>query len=438
MCCEALPATGKLAGVHPTVLAGAFSEFMAVASTLEQSYRELQAQVAGLRFELGERNRALAVSLDENARMRVAIEEVMDAMPCGIVVLRADSPDADASIERLNPEALLLLGMDGSHAVRTLADLAASGGPDLRAFQRVEGSGEFALSGSRAGRGAQGDKRWIEVQTRRMPITSAGVQTILILRDVSAQKQAAAEREQGRRAAALAEVAATMAHEMRNPLASLQLFVDLLEQEPERMERWVGHLRAGLRSMAASMNNVLAFYGGSDLHCSLIALDEAIGRAVAFVQPMVAEAGIALHWRQGSLLANGIANEAALQQLVMNLVSNAVRHTPSGGTIAVELSCREGRDERLYARLEVADSGCGIAANDLPHVFEAGWSARGTSSGLGLAVCRRIAAQLSGRLEVASRPGQGAVFCFEMPCFVRAAVTGSGYAAAGEELAWRR
>jgi two-component system sensor histidine kinase FlrB len=433
--CDALLPTENAAAVHPAVLAGAFSQFMAVASTLEQSYRELQAQVEGLRYELAERNRALSASLGENARMRVALDEVMDAMPCGIVVLRADGLDANASIERLNPEALLLLGIDGTDAVRSLAGLAAGGGPDLRAFQQVEGCSEFAIAGSRAGRGAQGGKRWIEVQTRRMPITSAGVQTILILRDVSAQKQAAAEREQGRRAAALAEVAATMAHEMRNPLASLQLFVDLLEQEPGRMEQWVVHLRSGLQSMGASMNNVLAFYGGRDLHCSVLAIVAAVDRAVAFVQPMVTEAGIALRWSPMPWAAMAVVNEAALQQMVMNLVGNAVRHTPSGGTIAVNLGCRESMNGQLCARLEVADTGCGIAVNDLPHLFEAGWSARGTSSGLGLAVCQRIAAQLSGSLSVASVPGNGAVFCFEMPCYVPAAVAEAGCIVTSEAVA---
>lgn len=432
--CEALGQIEDARAVHPAMLAGAFSQFMAVASTLEHSYRELQAQVEGLRYELAERNRALSASLGENARMRVALDEVMDAMPCGIVVLRADGPDANASIERLNPEALLLLGIDGTDAVQNLAGLAASGGPDLRAFQQVEGCSEFAVCGQRAGRGG---KRWIEVQTRRMPITSAGVQTILILRDVSAQKQAAAEREQGRRAAALAEVAATMAHEMRNPLASLQLFVDLLEQEPRRVEQWVVHLRSGLQSMGASMNNVLAFYGDRELLCGPLAIVEAVDRAVAFVQPMVAEAGIALRWSPMPWAAMAVVNEAALQQMVMNLVSNALRHTPSGGTIAVNLSCCEGTNGRLCARLEVADTGCGIAVNDLPHLFEAGWSARGTSSGLGLAVCQRIAAQLSGRLTVASEPGNGAVFCFEMPCFVPAVVADAGLAAEGNGIAGR-
>ena len=89
-------------------------------------------------------------------------------------------------------------------------------------------------------------------------------ETIWILRDISDQKRAAEEREAARRAHALAEVAAVLAHEIRNPLGSMELFAGLLSaftaKAPEA-HQWVTHLQVGLRSLSGTVNNVLQFHG---------------------------------------------------------------------------------------------------------------------------------------------------------------------------------
>jgi two-component system sensor histidine kinase FlrB len=453
------PAAAAPARLDAQVLAQAFSEFVAVAAALEHSYGELQVQVGAMREELAERNRALAASLDENQRMRLALDAVIDAMPCGILVLRPYAEGktngdmqrrlrstaagasrglaaasvgayADAWVERMNPEARLLLRIDGTTPpVSTLGDLAAGGGPDLRLYLEREGRVEFALPQGAIDPEKSMARQWFEVQTRRMPWAAGGEQTILILRDISTRRQAEAEREQGRRAAALAEVAATLAHEIRNPLASLELFVDLLEAEPDRSQEWSSHLHAGLRTIAASVNNVLSFYVGGVLPRTQMPVRALVERAVAFVRPIVAEAGLELvfssgeeggpEWAQVPVCVR--ANAVALQQFMLNLVSNAVRHTPAGGSIGIRLE-RLGEDR---VRIAVQDSGSGIAEEDLPVLFDPGWSGSGASPGLGLAVCARIAEQHAGRMTVESVRGHGAVFALEMPC----------ECAAGEETA---
>jgi signal transduction histidine kinase len=80
-----------------------------------------------------------------------------------------------------------------------------------------------------------------------------------ILRDVTAAKEAEQEREAARSAMALAEVSAILAHEIRNPLASMELFAGLLMDDPEQTSVWVSHLRAGIRLLSATVNNVLEF-----------------------------------------------------------------------------------------------------------------------------------------------------------------------------------
>lgn len=398
-----------------SALADAFSEFIAAAGILERSYRELQTEVTALGQELAARNAALEGSLRENERMRLALVALIDSMPCGVLVL-----DAVGHVERMNAEARALLELSEADAASDLDAIAATSGVDLRPFAVMAGESELSFSPRNAGAAA---RRWIELRTRPLPSSETGAdgdalgRTILILRDISAHKQAEGEREAGRRALALAEVAATLAHEIRNPLASMELFTDLLEVEPQRSSEWLGHLRAGLRGLANTVHNVLSFHAAEAPHLRPVALGPALDAAAEFVRPIAHQAGIALVIEgvepgRAEFEGEVLANEAALQQVVLNLVTNAIRHTPPGGQVRVALRCTAAGG----AAIEVADTGSGIAREHLSEIFRAGWSASGASPGLGLAVCQRIAVQHGATLVASSEPGRGTCFLMEFPC----------------------
>jgi PAS domain-containing protein len=92
------------------LLASAFTEFISASSRLENSYRQLQEEVSELRLELSARNAALSTSLAENERMRLDLQQIVDSMPCGVLVL-----DRKGEISMINPESGRLLGLDGAH-----------------------------------------------------------------------------------------------------------------------------------------------------------------------------------------------------------------------------------------------------------------------------------------------------------------------------------
>ena len=105
------------------LLASAFTEFISASSRLENSYRQLQEEVAELRVELSARNAALTTSLAENERMRLDLQQIVDSMPCGVLVL-----DRKGEISMINPESGRLLGIDGAH----FPDLSDRAGPERR------------------------------------------------------------------------------------------------------------------------------------------------------------------------------------------------------------------------------------------------------------------------------------------------------------------
>ncbi len=409
-----VPMQGALAIVQPDVLylADAFSEFISASARLEASYANLQLEVTQLSHELAERNAALKASLAENERVHRALQRIVESMPCGVLVV-----EADGTVSMINPEARRLLEL-GPAARQRLDALSAEAGVDLDGFlrrQAGEGEQEFC-------RISASGKRWLSVQDRSLfdagevdPAGRIRQQTILILRDVTPHKQAEEDRERARRATALSEVATTLAHEIRNPLASLELFAGLICAGGEETTEWVSHLRAGIRSLSATVNNVLSFHG---LGFSLLApldLVESIRSSVEFARPIAEESGVHLRFSAGRARIRVQGNSSALQQVVLNMICNAIRHSSSGGSIEVAISRSGGKGQPGMATIRFTDTGSGILPEHLEEIFRPGFSGSGNSSGLGLAVCSRIVAQHGGTIRVASRVGEGTTFFVEMP-----------------------
>ena len=394
----------------PKLLADAFSEFISASSLLESSYRELQKEVGHLGTELAERNAALTRSLAENEAMRGALQQMIDSMPCGVLVL-----DMAEKIVTINPQGRELLQL-GDAEVRTLGDVAAVSHVDLE--ELVEGLVE-EVEHQVCGESGK-TNRWLAISRRGLSGGSLkpmggdgkrGMQSMWILRDVTASKQAEQEREAVRSALALAEVSAILAHEIRNPLASMELFAGLLMEEPERSLLWVSHLRAGIRLLSATVNNVLSLHGGNSSDLVSVELSSCVRDGVEFVRPIAEQAGVKLSFRgEEELQIHG--NENQLRQVLLNLICNAIRHTPAGGEVTVTAS-GAWRAGELRAVVEVSDTGCGISEQQIERVFEAGFSARGDTPGLGLAVCRRLIEGHGGQIRVRSRMDYGSTFEME-------------------------
>jgi two-component system sensor histidine kinase FlrB len=404
------------------LLAGEFSEFISAASRLENSYRKLQEEVSELGLELTERNAALNTSLAEIERMRLDLQQIVDSMPCGVLVL-----DCDGQISMINPESRRLLGFDQAHfdegSQKTLRQISEFSGINLEApYENASDSDteqEFCVRDSAR-------NRWIEVRNRRLFHQSAQRRehdkTILILRDITAQKQAEEEREAGRNAMALAEITTILAHEIRNPLASLELFAELIEQDGDNRGEWVSNLRAGIRSLSGTVNNVLSFHGSGALTLAPVALSELIGNAVRFIQPIANQAEVSLEYLADHDHIRVMGNESALQQVALNLISNAIRHTPAGGSVSVSIRSAQravngeycGNDSGQVV-VEFFDTGCGIRPDQIDHIFEPGFSGSGDTSGLGLAVCARLMKQHGGRISVSNRLNSGSLFTLQFP-----------------------
>jgi signal transduction histidine kinase len=398
----------------------AFRSFAATAESLERSYSGLRAEVARLQAELARSNAGLTRSLEENRAMRSHLDRILDGLPCGVIVVRPDG-----AISRANPEGQKLLCALAARPQETaplenllifpddfreLLAAARSTGREQEQCFREAGGGHLWVAARHAALEAEDAKADPSFDNSG---TDRGHESIFILRDVSDVRKLAGEREKNRREQALAEMSAVLAHEIRNPLGSLELFAGLLasaELAPEP-RLWVEHVQAGLRTLAATVNNVLHFHSLPAAERVMTNLGSLLDWAEGFLAPVAREAGSELrvyNQLQGIWFA---ADRHRLEQVLLNLVLNALRAMPHGGLVEISGNARmtksaeENLGEKISAVAEIAvsDTGPGLRPEQMGKIFEAGFSTRLGSPGLGLAVCRKIVEQHEGNLQAENR-----------------------------------
>jgi two-component system sensor histidine kinase FlrB len=387
--------TGQpIPGIDPVSLAEAFSSFTEAAASLERSYAQLQGEVTRLRRELEQTNRDLVRSLEENRQMRERLNRILEALPCGVVAI-----EADCRVILANPEAGRLLGASGHTGFPSwMRELLQHVPPD---------GGELEFQ-------AEAGAEWMAVRRAELG-GEAGGSSIFIVEDISGLKRLEREHEVLRRRQALAEMSVTLAHEIRNPLGSLELFAGLLagSELGDEEQGWVRHLQAGLRTLAATVNNVLHFYSQPQPGLAPVDLGEILSALAQFLRPQSEAAGVRLVLQERLDPVRVAADRHRVEQVILNLALNAFRFMPQGGVLKI-LCQTQVRDRGWKALVEIADTGPGIPPENAERIFQPGFTTRAGSPGLGLAVSKTIMEQHGGAIRVLPGLG-GARFELEFP-----------------------
>jgi two-component system sensor histidine kinase FlrB len=397
-------------------LARAFVTFTQAAGSLEKSYTQLQAEVSRLHAELQRTNSELERSLEENARMRSYLTRVVESLPCGVLVV-----NASGTLQIINPEARRLLG---TPVEWVLGEGTRPPTAFAKAIDGVAARG-FATEQERLIQNGSAMRPVGVLRTSLQDRVDGTGDTVWIVRDLTEQKRIAEERETARKSLALAEIATVLAHEIRNPLGSMELFTGLLADATVHMpetRQWVTHLQAGLRALSATVSNVLSYHsqpGGQMLPSEL---DRLLSETMEFLLPLARQRGqqIKVDNQIGKVSMHSDANR--LKQVFLNLSLNAFRAMPPGGKLNVRLGWAPQFPGGLV-QIDFQDEGRGLPPELLDRIYEPGFTTTPGSPGLGLAVCKKVIEQHGGEIRVRSKQQQGATFSLYLP------VSGAGAAA---------
>ncbi len=215
---------------------------------------------------------------------------------------------------------------------------------------------------------------------------------------------------------------AVMSHELRTPMTGILGMIDLLETSPlsEEQERFVGALGSSARGLLRILNDVLDY---SKMEAGRLEIERIPFHPGDVAREVVDLLAYAASMRGNSLrgswdaarLPRLMGDPTRLRQVLTNLVSNAVKFTERG-TVMLSMDVRSVGEDGVELLVDVRDTGVGIPADVVPHLFrpfqqaDSSTTRRFGGTGLGLAICRRIVEAMGGEISVESEPGQGSVF----------------------------
>ncbi|MGA2232500.1 MAG: ATP-binding protein [Tepidisphaeraceae bacterium] len=243
----------------------------------------------------------------------------------------------------------------------------------------------------------------------------------------SARADAAeAKARQTRRLAELGTLTGALAHEIKNPLSTVGLNLQLLQEDlgsfdgaNDRLRNRLSLVRRETSRLRDILDDFLRYAGKLELDRQPTDLNRVLEELVDFFAPEAERQRVQLRLRPHSVPVIASVDGKILKQAILNLMINAVQAMPNGGELI--LSC--AADDRGEAVIDCIDTGPGIAPDMLDKIFQAYYSTKRGGTGLGLAMARRIAEEHGGTLTVTSVPGKGSDFSLRLPAAPQPATT---------------
>lgn len=218
----------------------------------------------------------------------------------------------------------------------------------------------------------------------------------------------------GERLAALGRMAATVAHEVKNPLSAIKSIAQVMREDKQLAEEYGRDLSLIVGEtdrLSRSVTQLLSFARTAPPDAAPVRSDEAVRAVVELFRVEARERAVKLECLSTAEAELGGAETSALRDALANLLTNALQATPAGGQVRVEAS-RVGQE----LLVEVADSGAGIKAELRERVWEPFFTTKQRGTGLGLAIVRKRMEEVGGRAQLASqREGEGARFQLRLP-----------------------
>jgi two-component system sporulation sensor kinase A len=256
----------------------------------------------------------------------------------------------------------------------------------------------------------------IPVETRARLLTIEGrTLRVTAVRDMSERARLEGELEKHKRLAAVGELVAGVAHEVRTPLFAITANLDVYETQPgtpEDKHHLLATLRAHVQRLSSLMSDLLDYGRPPALRFSRGGLEPIVARAVRSCTPQALQAGVTIREEYGAGVDGLDRDPERLEQVFQNLLSNALHFSPRGGTVRVSLF---RSSEPPGVTIAVEDEGPGLPAGDAAQVFQPFFSRRKGGTGLGLAIVQRIVEQHGGSVRADARAGGGSIFTVFLP-----------------------
>jgi len=361
-------------------LTEALQLFTRTTEKMEEAYRLLESRVQELDRELAQKNRDLAITTDY-------LSNLLESMGEGVIAV-----DDIGTITRFNRAAGQILGFDAAQVVgRSFKSVFE------RDFNAPRQSAQTVLR-ARSG-------REVPISERDSPVAGPGGRRLGHVKTFQDLSEVTALREQVRqmdRLAAIGEMAATVAHEIRNPLGGLRGFAALLARDIEESDprrRLVEKILQGSQALDRVVNELLEYTRPVELRLSPVDFAPIVESALGYVDVGTREITINTRVPQGIRI---LADADRLRQVLLNVLLNAVQSIEAAGEIEIT-----AQPANTWIELVVRDNGCGMNDEQRERMFSPFYTTKERGTGLGMAISSNIIQGHGGEIAVASAPGAG-------------------------------
>ena len=340
--------------------------------------------------------------------------EILESLSEGIVAF-----DGSRRAVMANPCMIDMMGWAGRSVMGETVDALMGNRPDLLRLVEDRLSGAQGAPADLVQRTSDGSIQHLRVTTSPLP-SEAGQGVIMVVRDVSELKRMEWEILQVEKMSALGRLAASVAHEVRNPLSAidiqLQLLLDDLLAAPtelrEGLSRRLSVAQTEMKRLDRIVRNFLRFSRTPRLHLEQLSLNDIVSHVFELVSPEAREQGVELDLALHCDLPLVDGDEDQLAQAILNMTVNAFQSMNEGGTLSAQTRVDWAPGQVCLA---LADTGCGIPDGEIDRMFEYYHTTKDGGTGLGLSIAQQIIYQHGGHIEVESSIGAGTTFRINLP-----------------------
>lgn len=386
------------------VLEDAFNIFNDASQSLKEHYGLLEKRVSELDRDLADKSVALEENLKKSSKLERYQASILRCLPSAVIVF-----DSEGLVTSFNRRAEEITGLHSRDAIgKSISDVIGRESlPKRSSSGSVEG--EISYSNSRG--------ETLQLKTMHSFLVDDLGHTegeILILHDITREKMLEENLARGKRLAAMGEMAAKLAHEIRNPLGGIELFASNLKKQLLDNPRGTG-MADNICSAVASLNhlvtNTLQFARMKSPDLKPVDISEAMDESLLLALHLIDRFGVEIRKDYSSSLGDVSCDKEMMKQVFLNLIMNAVQAVGEGGRLEIALGCSAGGD----VNISIKDNGPGMPDAVSSKVFEPFYSTKESGSGLGLAIVYNIVSAHKGTVKIESKEGQGTSVIVSLP-----------------------
>ena len=340
--------------------------------------------------------------------LRENLDQVMSGLEDGLLLFNGEGRAVLVSPAVVN----FLGGRAEDLRGQPVSEIFPPGHP-IHAALRIAGEEIEPVDGKEAILEGRNGPQRIGVSAQAIREHGARMGTLVTLRDLESLERIGSQLQVSERLAALGRVTAGVAHEVKNPLNSMRLWLEVLKGnmpvDPEHQQA-VKMLDSEIDRLDRAVKTFLSFTKPVELRLEETDLRVLLDEVLDAARPSIKKTGLDLTFDYPPEFPPVLVDRQLIHQAVLNLVLNACDFTPSGGHLGIDLR-RSGE----FAVVSVTDSGTGIAAGDQQKIFQLFVTTRPGGTGIGLANTFRFVQLHNGRIEFDSEAGRGTTFRVELP-----------------------